>query len=156
MSNQEPKQIKCYCGHTTMCDCGEQPKQETLEEYAKIGRFAEKKYLDRIDNFENVDFKDGVFEGAKWQADRMYSEEDRLKRSDKLWKKLVKELSVLNDNNYTARQLFDYVERHYRQPPLGNNMPPVGEQKCVVPNCKKEPIKEAFHGLCSQHIWPNG
>ena len=21
MSNEEPKQIKCYCGHTTMCDC---------------------------------------------------------------------------------------------------------------------------------------
>jgi hypothetical protein len=39
---------------------------------------------------------------------------------------------------------------------LSNNMPPVGEQKCVVPNCKNGPIKEAFHGLCSQHIWPNG
>jgi hypothetical protein len=27
----EPKQIKCYCGHTTYCDCGplEEPKQET-------------------------------------------------------------------------------------------------------------------------------
>lgn len=79
MTNQEPKQIKCYCGHTTMCDCGEQPKQETLEE-------------------------------------------DRLKRSDKLWKKLVKELSVLNDNNYAARRLFDYIERHYRQPP---QQPPI-------------------------------
>lgn len=40
--------------------------------------------------------------------------EDRLKRSDKLWKKLVKELSVLQDDNFTARQLFDYIERHYR------------------------------------------
>jgi hypothetical protein len=31
---EEPKQIKCYCGHTTYCDCGplEEPKQETLEE----------------------------------------------------------------------------------------------------------------------------
>ena len=28
---EEPKQIKCYCGHTTYCDCGplEEPKQET-------------------------------------------------------------------------------------------------------------------------------
>jgi len=29
----EPKQeTKCYCGHTTYCDCGplEEPKQETL------------------------------------------------------------------------------------------------------------------------------
>ena len=41
------------------------------------------------------------------------TEEERLKRSDKLWKKLVKELDVLQDENYTARQLFDYVERHY-------------------------------------------
>ena len=41
------------------------------------------------------------------------TDEDRLKRSDKLWKKLVKELDVLHDDNYTARQLFDYVERHY-------------------------------------------
>ena len=41
------------------------------------------------------------------------TDEDRLKRSDKLWKKLVKELDVLQDDNYTARQLFDYVERHY-------------------------------------------
>jgi hypothetical protein len=41
------------------------------------------------------------------------TEENRLKRSEKLWEKLVKELDVLQDNNYTARQLFDYIERHY-------------------------------------------
>lgn len=29
-------------------------------------------------------------------------------------------------------------------------------QTCVVPDCKKEAIQGAFHGLCSQHIWPNG
>jgi len=28
---EEPKQIKCYCGHTITCDC--EPKQETLEEW---------------------------------------------------------------------------------------------------------------------------
>ena len=97
-----------------MCDCGKEPKQQTLEEAAKIGKFAEKKYLERLDNFQKVDFKDGFIEGAKWQQERMYSEEDRLKRSDKLWKKLVKELSVLQDDNFTARQLFKYIERHYR------------------------------------------
>jgi hypothetical protein len=34
---EEPKQIKCYCGHTTYCDCSplEEPKQETLEEAAE-------------------------------------------------------------------------------------------------------------------------
>lgn len=41
------------------------------------------------------------------------TEDERLKRSNKLWGKLVKELDVLQDNNYTARKLFDYVERHY-------------------------------------------
>lgn len=42
------------------------------------------------------------------------TDEDRLKRSNKLWKKLVKELSVLQDDNFTARRLFDYIEGHYR------------------------------------------
>lgn len=41
------------------------------------------------------------------------TEEEMVKRSDKLWKKLVKDLKGLQDNNYTARLLFDYVERHY-------------------------------------------
>jgi hypothetical protein len=41
------------------------------------------------------------------------TEDDKLKRSNKLWNKLIKKLSVLQDNNYTARQLFDYIERHY-------------------------------------------
>jgi hypothetical protein len=37
---EEPKKIKCYCGHTITCDCSplEESKQETLEEAA------EKKY----------------------------------------------------------------------------------------------------------------
>jgi hypothetical protein len=36
MKNDEPKQIKCYCGHTTMCDCSPivESKQQTLEEAA--------------------------------------------------------------------------------------------------------------------------
>ena len=41
------------------------------------------------------------------------TEDDKLKRSDKLWNKLIKKLAVLQDNNYTARELFDYIERHY-------------------------------------------
>ena len=34
---KEPNQIKCYCGHTTYCDCGplEEPKQETLQDKLK-------------------------------------------------------------------------------------------------------------------------
>ena len=47
--------------------------KETLEE---LGRFAERKYLERLNNYENCDFSDGVIEGAKWQAEKMYSEEE--------------------------------------------------------------------------------
>ena len=46
---------------------------ETLEE---LGRFAERKYLERLNNYENCDFSDGVIEGVKWQAERMYSDEE--------------------------------------------------------------------------------
>ena len=70
LPKEEPKQIKCYCGHTTYCDCGplEEPKQETLEE-------ASWKYnpLKKLDGeFIRHAFK----EGAKWQQERMYSEEE--------------------------------------------------------------------------------
>jgi hypothetical protein len=63
---EEPKQIKCYCGHTITCDC--EPLQETLEEAAednakKVGHYAG--YQDFI-------------KGAKWQQERMYSEEDMI------------------------------------------------------------------------------
>lgn len=67
----EPKQIKCYCGHTIMCDCSpiDEPKQETLEEVA-VNCWAE-------GNWDNRDsFTDGFVEGAKWQQERMYSEEE--------------------------------------------------------------------------------
>jgi hypothetical protein len=82
----EPNQIKCYCGHTSYCDCSplEEPKQETLEEVAE--NYADKqsdismrqnpleysKSGEELWYESKVDFK----EGAKWQQERMYSEED--------------------------------------------------------------------------------
>ena len=84
---EEPKQIKCYCGHTTYCDCGPleasdeakqraanymslkgalESKQETLEEAAE-------KFV------ANTRLKNPISlfcEGAKWQQERMYSEEE--------------------------------------------------------------------------------
>jgi acetone carboxylase gamma subunit len=98
--------IKCYCGHTTTCDCEplEEPKQETLEEAA------ERLYPPILENnhpFEDWDknkqYRDEWINGAKWQAERMYSEEDminfhkwvyqknRLEESDKTTKELLKE-----------------------------------------------------------------
>lgn len=54
---EEPK-AKCYCGHTTYCDCGVdvdfEIKQETLEEAAE-------KYAN-----EDAFFKQGFIDGAKW------------------------------------------------------------------------------------------
>ena len=67
---------KCYCGHTTTCDCGpEEPKQETLEEtaelYKKLHEFRVKK--------EQLQRKEAFIDGAKWQQERSYSEEDLYK-----------------------------------------------------------------------------
>jgi len=85
----ESKQIKCYCGHTTYCDCEpiEERKQETLEEAAK----------DYIENtmkfsFNSLETKTQanrmlkcVEFGAKWQSERMYSEEDMNKSFFQGW-----------------------------------------------------------------------
>ena len=61
MSN---KQIKCYCGHTTYCDCGplEEPKQETLEEAAErlIYRTIGGNY--GLTSFDEHDQVDGIFD----------------------------------------------------------------------------------------------
>jgi hypothetical protein len=70
MNNDERKQIKCYCGHTTMCDCSplDEPKQETLEEAAE-------NYGNSIGN-KNGTAQFDFIRGAKWQQERMYSEEE--------------------------------------------------------------------------------
>jgi hypothetical protein len=43
---EEPKQIKCYCGHTITCDC--EPLQETLEEVAEMYIQSKKSTMDTI------------------------------------------------------------------------------------------------------------
>jgi hypothetical protein len=95
---EEPQQIKCYCGHTTYCDCSPEeprdvilgyktsldaqmldkiePKQETLEKgvdkYFKLSH-------SRLKNEQQKEYERELFiAGAKWQAERMYSEEDML------------------------------------------------------------------------------
>jgi hypothetical protein len=101
----EPKQIKCYCGHTTMCDCSplEEPKQEENEiidisDHDGIGN--------AVDNLNNEPPQETTIEeaakefvlshdfsqltnpnhlanrcfqyGAKWQQERMYSEDEAI------------------------------------------------------------------------------
>jgi hypothetical protein len=52
---KEEIKTKCYCGHTTTCDCGpEEPKKETLEEVAER-------------KFQNIGDRLIFEDGAKWQ-----------------------------------------------------------------------------------------
>jgi hypothetical protein len=101
---EEPKQIKCYCGHTITCDCEPlqeepnkthyldelpnmdkkvlakmwesampklEPKQETLEEVAE--KYSKEKFFSDQETQIKIG-KEGFIAGAKWQAERMYSE----------------------------------------------------------------------------------
>ena len=67
---EHPNQIKCYCGHTTTCDCSplDEPKQETLEE--AFSSYVNEKYhlptQGSIPDLESARF------GAKWQQEKMY------------------------------------------------------------------------------------
>ena len=74
---EEPK-TKCYCSHTTYCDCGVdvdfEIKQETLEVAAE--KYANKKGDIPTTKLEDAIFKQGFIDGAKWQQEQMYSEED--------------------------------------------------------------------------------
>jgi len=74
------EQTKCYCGHTSYCDCGpeqdfknielpQQERPETLEEAAE--KYAELSYYNR-------DEVDAFVSGAKWQQERSYSEEEAI------------------------------------------------------------------------------
>jgi len=75
----EPKQIKCYCGHTSYCDCSplEEPKQETLEEAAE--RYSQELLDAKAIQFHEKSWIKAMFIWvAKWQQERMYSDEEVL------------------------------------------------------------------------------
>jgi hypothetical protein len=120
IGKEEPKQIKCYCGHTITCDCEPKQetltyteaakkeerifnstimsKQETLEEAAensalkhflfpkelffKMCKCSQNDYLLEeefgLDNTTKYREILGFIKGAKWQQERMYSEEDMI------------------------------------------------------------------------------
>jgi hypothetical protein len=82
MTKEEPKQIKCYCGHTNYCDCSplEEPK-ETLEEAAENygWRIKRNSFSDKVKANELADSaKQDFIKGAKWQQERMYNEQDMI------------------------------------------------------------------------------
>jgi hypothetical protein len=109
----EPKQIKCYCGHTTYCDCSplEEPKQETLEEAAE-NRFGTDMDSIRGSNVYdlNADLKKGFIEGAKWMQERMYSEEDMIKFAEFIATYPDKNKNV-NGEILHAKSKYDGAER---------------------------------------------
>lgn len=71
---EEP--TSCACGANTSCQC--EPKQETLEEAAL--KYASEKLRRVIIPYKefnaNVAEYVGFVNGAKWQSERMYSEEE--------------------------------------------------------------------------------
>ena len=84
------EETKCYCGHTTTCDCApEETKQETLEEAAYQAR---RDYQDEVGKdgmndcimFDAMKIQKGFKQGAKWQQ-----EQDR-------WKTVSEEIPPSN------------------------------------------------------------
>lgn len=45
----------------------------------------------------------------------MNTKERKDKGRELLWSKLTSELSCLNDNNYKARVIYDYIEKFYER-----------------------------------------
>ena len=68
------EETKCYCGHTTTCDCGtEEPKQETLEEVSERYANMQEDVSETIGKYlVKAVFKDGAY----WNQERSYSEEE--------------------------------------------------------------------------------
>ena len=65
------KSTKCYCGHTTYCDCGpEEHKQETLEEVAERILLGED--LD-LSDYDKRHILKAMLSIAKWHQEQSYS-----------------------------------------------------------------------------------
>jgi hypothetical protein len=77
--------IKCYCGHTTTCDCG----VETLEEAAER-------------KFQNIGDRLIFEDGVKWQQERSYSEEE-LKEAFMVGHNICR---CITDNRDEAKEYF--------------------------------------------------
>ena len=71
------EETKCYCGHTTYCDCGpETLEQKTTLEEAAIYNYKELYEGEPLTQDVPID---AFINGAKWQKERSYSEEEVLK-----------------------------------------------------------------------------
>jgi hypothetical protein len=94
------EQIKCYCGHTITCDC--EPLQETIEDAAE--RESQLGEYDR--SFESTR-KNYFIKGAKWQQERMYSEEDMLK----CWNAAYIDALSIDEEAYKPLFFADFIKQ---------------------------------------------
>jgi hypothetical protein len=104
------EEIKCYCGHTTTCDCGPKidgfkhivkviPKEEILANRSNAYEFIDfdkqetlEEAAERFVNNTRLKNPKSIFcEGAKWQQERSYSEEDMAESFMACWKANVLE-----------------------------------------------------------------
>ena len=94
INNMETKQIKCYCGHTTYCDCGplEEPKQEIWKDIPNY------EGLYQVSNFGNVKSLERYVKGKV---------ENRLQKENILSKRLVGDIG----NQYYAVTLCNNKNR---------------------------------------------
>jgi hypothetical protein len=88
---EHPNQIKCYCGHTSYCDCIplDEAKQETLEEFA----LKNSKYT----NHSNINHskEEAIILGAKWQQEDI--------------------LELLKVNGYEDEPIFDLITEQFKK-----------------------------------------
>jgi hypothetical protein len=113
IKQEEPKQIKCYCGHTITCDC--EPLQETLEDAAESwvnNRFT--KQICGNESYPDIHAsKEGIVEShiifAKWQQERMYIE------ADKIMKFLDTEVELKLSDAKTIERIKWYFETYFEQ-----------------------------------------
>jgi hypothetical protein len=105
---EEPKQIKCYCGHTITCDC--EPLQETIEEVADrlFNNFQKENPI--IPTEDIRPFKLGFIKGTKWQQERMYSEEDMINFAHFYFKEEFN--STMQTNKSTKELLSEWFEQN--------------------------------------------
>jgi hypothetical protein len=101
---EEPKQIKCYCGHTITCDC--EPLQETFEEFINQSNTPE-----GLDQFS---YDKGLEDGAKWQQERMYSEEDMINFAHFYFKEEYN-LAMMEINKTTKELLSEWFEQYKKK-----------------------------------------
>ena len=76
------EETKCYCGHTTYCDCG--PEQHVdfinsnIDEFDKALKLYKQETLEEAAEFKSHHSEGDFIRGGRWQQERSYSKEEVL------------------------------------------------------------------------------